>query len=207
MDKTLSSCKVKKEATIYAQRPEKSEKYERRKRYGKGWDNEPVLKKRMREEREEKRAEKKALREATKRTSCEVVENTTSPTPEIDGDAQASSEFASDDGAGDRMEVEAQGDFSDAGEEDAQGLSQEVAEEQQDEQQAEEEEREERPTREVEQDDPFADEDSDKENREPQALAPVVENRANDHPPEEWLAFDESNSGLGLDLQEEVIEF
>lgn len=197
MDRVLSSCKVGEKSTLYAQWPRKSEKDERRKRYGKGWDNEPVLKRRLREEREGKRAEK-ALREAAKKESSKVVENTTSSAPDTSGDDQASSGWASDERPDDKTEVEAEGNALD--------LSEEFAEEEQDEQQAEQQEQEQRPTGEVAQDDPFADEDDDKENREPQ-FAPVVENRADDHPAEEWLAFDESNSGLGVELLEEVVEF
>lgn len=199
MDETLSSCRVEKEATLHAQWPLKSEKYARRKRYGKGWD-ETGLRKRIRERR-------KALCEAAERQSSKVIENTTSSATETGVNELASHESASDDRPDDKTQIEAQEDFSDTGGEDSHGLSEEIAEEEQDEQQREEEEQEERPTGEVEPTDPFADEDSDKENREPQAFVPVVENGAADSSQEEWLAFDESNSGIGLDLQEEVVEF
>ena len=206
LDKTLSSCGIEKESTLHAKWPGKDEKYERRKRYGKGWDNETCLQRRIREEKEAQRAEKKALREAAKRTNFKVMENATSSATETGVDESASRECASDDRPNDKMQIEAQGDISNTGEEDAHGLSEEIAEEEQDRQQNEEDEQEERPSGEVEPMDPFADEDSDKENREPQAFAPVVENRA-DSPQEELLAFDESNSGIGLDLREEVLEF
>lgn len=205
MDRVLSNCKVVEKSTLYAQWPQKSEKDERRKRYGKGWDDEPVLKRRSREEREGKRAEK-AMREAAKKESSKVVENTTSSAPDTSGDGQASNEWASDERPDDKTEVEPEGGCAGAGGEEAHGLSEELAEEEQDEQLAEQQEQEQRPTGEVTQDDPFADEDDDKENREPQ-FAPVVENRADDQRAEEWLGFDESNSGLGVELLEDVLEF
>lgn len=215
MNKVLSSCKVGEGSTLYAQWPPKSEKHERRKRYGKGWDSEPVLKRRIREDREleraetgKKSAEKKALRKVSKKKTSRVVENITQSALETGGDAQISSGYMSDYRPDDETEGEAKEDYADAGGEGGQGLSEEVVDEGQDEQRAEGVEQAERPMGEVEQDDPFADEDDNKENREPEApLAPVVGNLVDGYPAEEWSGFDESNSGLGLDLLEEVLEF
>lgn len=39
-----------------------------------------------------------------------------------------------------------------------------------------------------------------------QAFVPVVEERADESPAEEWSGFDESNTGLGMDFVEEVQE-
>lgn len=212
MDEVLSSCKVRSQSTLYAQWPQKSEKAERRMRYGKGWDNDPALERRKREERElrrakseERSAEKKALRGAAKKRSSKVVDDTTQYASETGGDEQISGGCESDDRAGDETKVEAEGDSADVGGEGAQGLNEEVADEEQEQQQAEEGQQE-RPTDEVEHDDPFADDDSDKENRAPE-FAPVMQARATDHPAEEWLAFDEGNSAIGMDLLVEVLEF
>ena len=207
MDKVLSSCKVGKGSTLYAQWPRKSEKEERRKRYGKGWDDESLERrtkdgrKIKRVEREEKGVEKKALHGAARRSSSRMVENTTQSTTETGGDEQTSSVCVSGDRLGEETEVDADGKYAGAG---AQDLSEEVAHEEQDEQQAEEEGQEERVNGEVEQDDPFADEDDDKENRDPM-IAHVEGPRVNQDPEGERFLFDESNSGF--DLMEEVVEF
>lgn len=213
MDTVLSSCKVGGGSTLYAQWPQNSEKDERRKRYGHGWNNEPGLERRIREERglkraerEGKSAEKKALRGAAKKRTSKAVEDTTQSAPEIGGDDQVLSGCVSNDRPGKEVEVEAEGDCADAAGAGQQDLSEESADEELEEQQAEEGGQDERPTGEVEQDDPFADEDSDKENREPE-FAPVVQDRVDNYPAEEWSVFDEGNSGLGMDLLEEVLEF
>ena len=73
-------------------------------------------------------------------------------------------------------------------------------------QQVEEEVQGERQTEEVDQGDHIADDDSDKENREP-LLIPVVQVRVDHDRAEEWSGFDDSNSGVGMDLLEEVLEF
>lgn len=215
MDKVLSSCRVGADSTLYAQWPQKSEKDERRKRYGKGWGDETALERRRRKkekglkraEREKKPLEKKALRQAPEKKTSGVVENTAQTAPETDEDEQISSVCVLDDGPGDggrnEAEVEAEGGWVD--DEGAHGINEEVAGER-NEQQAEDGGQVERPTREAERDDPFADEDSDKENREP-TLVPVVEDRADEYPVEEWSAYDEGHSGLGVDLLEEVLEF
>lgn len=58
MDHVLSRCKVREGSTLIAEWPRESERDERRKRYGSGWDSEAVVRKRVREEREAKRAER-----------------------------------------------------------------------------------------------------------------------------------------------------
>ncbi len=98
-----------------------------------------------------------------------------------------------------------EGDSANAGGEGAQGLNEEVVDEEQGERQVEERQQE-RPTEVVEHDDPFAEDDSDKENR-PPVFAPVMQTRVNDSPAEERLVFDESNTGMGLDLLEDVLPF
>ncbi len=94
MEGVLSGCGVGSQSTLYAQWPPKSEKDERRTRYGKGWDNDLELEKRTREERELKSAnaegksqEKKAMREAAKRrNSAGAVEDTTQSARETGSD-------------------------------------------------------------------------------------------------------------------------
>ena len=204
MDRVLSSCKVGKGSTLYAQWPQNNEKEERRKRYGKAWDTRS-LERRTKDERKLRRESRAAKTEglARKRNS-EVLEYTTQCTPETGGDEKTSSPCVLDDRPGEETEVDAEGEYTDAG---ARDLSGEVVHEEQDDQQAEEQGHEERVTGEVEQDDPFADEDADKENRDPMNQAPGVETRANDDPAEELFVFDESYSGLRFDLMEEVLEF
>ena len=204
MDKVLSSCKVGKGSTLQAQWPQKNEKEERRKRYGKGWDSES-LEKKTKDERKLRRESRAAKTGGLGRErKSEVLEKTTQSIPETGGDEQTSNMRVSDDRPGEETEVDADGDYTNA---DARDLSGEVAREEQDDQQAEEQEHEERVTGEVEQNDPFADEDDNKENRDPMNVlaAPVVETRAHDPPTEDL--FIETNSGLGFDLMEEVFEF
>lgn len=207
MDRVLSSCEVGGGSTLYAQWPLKSEKYERRKRYGKSC--EPVLgARRRREEKEvrrpengEKGAEKKVSRGGSKKRSSRVVDDTARSAPETDGDERISSGCVYDGRAGDEDEVEVEENGPDASRQDAN--------ERQDEQQANEEGQAERPTGDIEQDDPFADEDDDKENREPLpgAFAPVIENRMDDYPADEGSVFDGNNSGLGMGWLQEVFDF
>ena len=211
MNEVLSSCKIRSQSTLCAQWPQKSEKDERGMRYGKGRDNKPAWERRIREERELKRAKRerksaeKVLRGAAEKKSSKVVDDTTQYASETGGDEQISGGCESDDWPGDETIIEAEGDSADAGGDGAQGLNEEVADEEQEEQQAEEGQQE-RPTGEVEHDDPFADDDGDKENRAPE-FAPIMQTRANGHPADEWLAFDEGNSAIGMDLLEEVLEF
>ena len=202
MDEVLSRCKVREGTTLYADWPQKSEKNKRRTRYGKGWDDEAVLESRVSRNKAEKHAEKKALRKAVKKRSSRLVESSTQSAPETVGDG-----CVSDDPPGDNTELEAV-DRAESGGDGMQGLSEQVANEEQHEQQAEEGGQDDRPAEAVEQDDPFADEDDNKENREPepQVFEPVEGTPVDASPVEEWLAFDESNSGVGLDLLE-VLEF
>lgn len=209
MDEVLSSCRVGKGSILHAQWPQKKEKEERRKRYGKGWDSETVERKTKDERklRRESRAAKTGLRGPAGKQKSEMVKRTIRSTLETGGDEQTSSMRVSGDRPGEEIEVEAEGEYTDAG---AQDLGGEVAHEEQDDQQADEQGHEERVTRELEQDDPFADEDDNKENRDPMGAflnAPVVEPRANDNPTEELFVFDESNSGIRFDLMEEVVQF
>lgn len=134
-----------------------------------------------------------------------VVGDTTESAPGLVGGEVVLSGCVSDDRPSDENVVEAEGDCANAG--GGQGLSEEIADEEEEGQQAQGERQEERPTREVEQDDPFADEDDDKENRDPQVVAPVVEHRVDGNPAEELSVFDESSIGLGVDLMEEVLDF
>ena len=203
MDQVLSGCGVEKDSRLYAQWPQKSEKDERRKRYGKGLGNESVVKRRRGERGAKKPEDEEKSTEShggSEKRPSSVVEDDTHSALEIGGDEQNSSGCVSEDRPGDENVVEAEGDSPDAGGQ--------AASEGQDEQQADEEGQEERTTGEVEQDDPFADEDDDKENREPLpgTFAPVMDDRRDDHLAEERFDFDESNSGLGTDLLE-VFEF
>lgn len=54
VDEVLSICELGKGSTLFAQWPPKSEKYERRKRYGKFWHNEPGFERRIGKERGER---------------------------------------------------------------------------------------------------------------------------------------------------------
>lgn len=190
MDKLLSVSKIRKGSKIHAQ-PRESEKEERRKRSAK--------ERRTKDERKVRREKDTA----TRKRNSEVLENTTHATPETGGDEQTSSMWVSSDRPGEEAEVGAEGDDTNAG---ARDLGGEIAHEVHDDQQAEEQGHEERVTREIEQDDPFADEDDNKENRDPM-IAPVLQPRANDDPARNMLLFDERNSGIGVDLLEEVLEF
>ena len=189
LDEVLSSCIVGNDSTVDAEWPRKGEKYERRKRYGKGWDKELVLKR--------KKSAKKALR------GLDLEEITSQTVNETSGDRQLSSGSVSGDRLDENLEVEAGGD----GAEGTQGLDEQAADAERQEQQEEEEEQGDRPREGVEQDDPFADEDDDKENRAPEAFVPIPAMQVDQSPAEEWPVFDESNSGLGLDLLEEVYDF
>lgn len=213
MDKVLSDFNIGADSTLYAQWPQKSDKDERRKRYGKGWGNERTLESRRRKEkglkraeREENTLEKKSLRGTPKKKTSGVLDATAHSARGTDVGERISNVCVSDDGQGDGpgddAEVEAEGDRVDEG---AHGINEEVAGEE-NEQQADDERQAERATREAEHDDPFADEDSDKENREP-TFVPVVANQAGGYPAEEWSAYDESYSRLGVDLLEEDLEF
>ena len=197
-DEVLSSCKVGEGTTLYADWPQKSEKNKRRARYGKGWNDETVLEKRVRGNKEDKHVEKKAKRKAAKKRSSVLVEDPTQSVPDTVWDG-----CMSDDRPGDNTELEA-ADRAESGGSSMHRLSYQVADEEQHEQQAKEGGQDDRPAEAVEHNNRFADEDDNKENREPepQFFVPVEEDRVDGSPAEEWLAFDESNSGLGLDLLE-----
>ena len=154
--------------------------------------------------REEKSVGNKALGGAASKVISAVEEDTTESAPGIGGDEVIPSGCVSDYRSGDKTEVGAKADCASASGEP--GLREALADEEEGEQQAEEGD-EERPTGEVERHDPFADEDDNKENRGPQVAAPIVEPRVDDYPAEEWSVVDESNSGLGVDLLEEVFDF
>ena len=207
MGEMLSSCNVGQGTTLYAEWPPKSEKSQRRKRYGKGRDEETVLETRVRGKKKSKSAEKKAAREAAKNEGSKTVEESTQSAHEIgggDGDG-----CVSDARPGDNTELEV-GDHAEAGGNGTQCTSEQVADEGQDEQRAEGEEGQDDggPTAEDEQVDPFADEEDNKENEEPLAWVPFEESSADESPPvEDWLLFDERNSGLEFDLMEEVSDY
>lgn len=198
MDEVLSSCKVEDGTTLHADWPQKSEKNKRRTRYGKGWDDEAVSVRRVRSNKAEKHAEKKALPKAMMKRSSMVVDNPTPSVPKTGADG---------DRPGNNTELEA-ADRAESGGNGTQVWSEQLANEEQHEQQADEGGQDDTPAEAVAQDDPFADEDDNKENQEPepQVFVPVEETQVDASPAEEWLAFDESNSGLGLDLLE-VVEF
>ena len=201
MDEILSNCRVRKGTTLYAEWPQRSGKSERRKRYGKGWDDEAVLERQVGGKKEEKRAAKKALRKPAKERGSTLVGNPIHAAPEIGGDG-----CVSDNRPSNNTELEA-GTRAASGGDGMQTLSEHAVNEEQDERQAEEEGPDDRPMEEVEQDDPFAEEDDNKENQEPlQAFVPVLEDHVDDCPTEESLLFDESNSGLGVDLLEEDLD-
>ena len=196
MDEVLLSCKIGKDSTIDAECPHEGEKYERRKHYERSWDQELLLKRRKRADRGKQRA-KKASR------WLDLEEIITQRVPETNGDEQISSRSVSGNRQDGNTEVEAGGDGAAYGAEGTQGLAEQAADAAWQEQQ-EEEGQGARPSEGGEQDDPFADEDDDKENRAPEAFVPVVATQVDQSPAEEWPAFDESNSSLGLDLLEEV---
>lgn len=198
MDEVLSSCKVEDGTTLHADWPQKSEKNKRRTRYGKGWDDEAVSVRRVRGNKAEKHAEKKALPKAMMKRSSMLVENPTPSVPKTGADG---------DRPGNNTELEA-ADRAESGGNGTQVWSEQLANEEQQEQQADEGGQDGTPAEAVAQDDPFADEDDNKENQEPepQVFVPVEETQVDTSPAEEWLAFDESNSGLGLDLLE-VVDF
>ena len=207
MGEVLSSCEVGQGTTLYAEWPPKSEKSERRKRYGKGRDEETVLETRVREKKKkEKSVGKNAPREAAKEEGSNSVDESTQSAHEIgDGDDGC----VSDARPGDNTELEV-GNHAESGGNGTQYTSEPVAVEEQDEQRAVEGEgqNDDGPTAEVEQGDPFADEGGNKENEEPLAWVPFEESSEDESPPaEEWLMFDERNSGLEFDLMEEVSDY
>lgn len=201
LDRVLSDCRVGNGSTLYAQWPREEGKDARRKRYGKGGESKAVLERRVGKEREGKGAGKKDRDGAAKR---KVVENTTRSASEAGGDEQNTSACVSGDRPVGEIDIEPEGDLAGVGGEAAQRLGWEIVEEAQ--QQVEEEVQGERQTEEVDQGDHIADDDSDKENREP-LLVPVVQVRVDHDRAEEWSGFDDSNGGVGMDLLEEVLEF
>ena len=205
MGEVLCSCEVRQGTTLYAEWPPKSEKSERRKRYGKGRDEETVLETRVSRKKKEKSVEKKAPREAAKEKGSKSVEESTQSAHEIGGGGD---ECVSDARPGDNTELEV-GDHVESGGNGTQCMSEQVAAEEQDEQRAVEAEgQDDGPTAEVEQGDPFADEEDNKENEEPLAWVPFEESSEDESPPaEECLLFDERNSGLEFDLMEEVSDY
>ena len=206
---------VRRGSTLNAEWPPKDEKKERRKRYGKGWDDGVGLRRRHGQKKEDQHAETKTPREAAKEKNPQPDENFSQSAPETGGEKCGVSDHRPDDNA--ELEVGTRGEPTAAG---APGPSERIPDGEEAEQRAEDEEvpGDGRPTerqqqqqqqQQVEQDDPFADEDDDKENREPPALVPPVEESSEDESPagEEWGGFDESNTGLGVDLMEEVWDF
>ena len=205
LDRVLSDCRVGNGSTLYAHWPQEEGKDARRKRYGKGGESKAVLERGMGKMREGEEAGRKDRDGAARRR---VVENATVSESEAGGDEQNTSACVSDDRRVDEIDIdiEPDGDLAGVGGEAAQRLGWEVVEEVQNAQQVEEEVQGERPTEEVEQDDQLADDDSDKENRAP-LLIPIVQVRVDHDRAEEWSGFDESESGVGVDLREEVLEF
>ena len=206
MGEVLSSCEVGQGMTLYAEWPPKSENSARRKRHGKGRDEETVLETRVRRKKKEKSVEKKVPREAAKKEGSKSVEESTQSAHEI-GDGGDG--CVSDARPGDNTKPEV-GDRAESGGNGTQYTSEPVADEEQDEQRAVEGEGQDDdgPTAEAEQGDPFADEDGNKENEEPLAWVPFEESSEDESPPaEEWLMFDERNSGLEFDLMEEVSDY
>ena len=206
MGEVLSSCAVGQGATLYAEWPPKSEKSERRKRYGRIRDEGTVVETRMRGKKKGKSVEKKAPREAAKKKGSKSVEESTQSAHDTGGGGDG---YVSDIRPGDNPELEV-GDHAEPGGNGTQCTSEQVAEDEQDEQRAEEEEgqNDDGPTVEVAQGDPFADEDGNKENEEPLAWVAIEENSEDESPPgEERLLFDERNSGLEFDLMEENYDY
>lgn len=204
MGEVLSSCAVGQGTTLYAEWPPKSEKSERRKRYGKFKVEGTVSETRVRGKKKEKSVEKKAPREAAKKKGSKSVEEFTQSAHDIGGGGDG---YVSDVRPGDNPELEVR-DHAAPGGNGTQCTSEQVAEEEQDEQRAEEEEGQDDdgPTAEVEQGDQFADEDGNKENEEPPVA--IEETSEDESPPaEEGLLFDEGNSGLEFDLMEENFDY
>ena len=209
LDRVLSSCRVGSGSTLYAQWPQEDGKDARRKRYGQGGESKAVFERRRGTEREGQEAGRKDQNGPAKRRVSGVVENSPRSESEAGGDEQSASACVSDDGPVDDIDIdiEPEGDLAGVGGEAAQRLGWEIVEEVQNAQQeVEEEVQGERPTEEADQDDQLADNDNDKENREP-LLIPIVQVRVDHDRAEEWSGFDESNSGVGVDLREEVLEF
>ena len=207
LDRVLSGCRVGSGSTLYAEWPQEEGKDVRRKRYGKGGEYKAVLERGMGMMRGGSEAGRKDRDGPAKRR---VVENTIQSASEAGSDEQSASACVADDQPVDEIEIEIdiepEGDLAGVGGEAAQRLDWEVVEEAQNAQQVEEAVQGERPTEEAGQDNQLADDDSDKENREP-LLIPIVQVRVDQDRAEEWSGFDESNSGMGVDLQEEVLDF
>ena len=205
LDRVLSDCRVGSGSTLYAQWPQEEGKDARRKRHGKGGESKAVLEKGMGKMRGGPEAGRKVRDGPAKRR---VVENTTQSASEAGEDEQNTSACVSDDGPVDEIDIdiEPEGDLAGVRGEAAQRLGWEVVEEAQNAQQVEGEVQGERPTEEADQHNQLAEDDSDKENREP-LLIPIVQVRVDQDRAEEWSGFDESNSGVGVDLQEEVLDF
>ena len=201
MDEVLSDCEIGGGMTLYAEWPTESEKNARRKRYGEGRDGKAVLETRVRGKRETQHPKKKTPREAAQKQSLKPVETSTQSAPETGGHA-----YGVSDDLGDNTELEA-GDRADSGRDDTRGESEQLANEAQTDQRADEEVQEDGPAEEDEQDDPFADEDDNKENEEPPAWVPIEDSSDGESPAEEWLIFDERNTGLGLDVMEEMFDY
>ena len=203
----LSGCDVGQGTTLHAEWPPKSEKSERRKRYGKGRDEETVPETRVRGKKKEKSVGKKAPREAAKEKGSKSVEESTQSAHEIGGGGDDG--CVSDARPGDNTELEG-GDHAESNGNGTQYTNEQVAEEGRDEQRVAEREGrdDDGPTAEVDQGDPFADEDDNKENEEPPVWVTFEESSEDESPPaEEGLLFDERNSGLGFDLMEEVFDY
>lgn len=210
LDRVLSDCRVGNDATLYAQWSHEEGKDARRKRYGKGGESKAVLERTRGKEGDGQKAGRKDREGAAKRGVSRVMENTARPASDAGGDEQSTSACVADDRPAEEIDIdiEPEGDLAGAGGEAGQRLGWEVVEEGQNAQQVEEEVQGERPMEEVNQDDQLADSDSDsdKENRAP-LLIPVVQVRVDHDRAAEWSGFDESNSGAGVDLREEVLEF
>ena len=209
MDRVLSSCRVGNGSTLYAQWPREEGKDARRKRYGKEGESKAVVERIRGKEREGQKAWRKDREGTAKRAVSEVVEDSPRSASEAGRHEQSASACVADDRPVDEIDIdiEPEGDLAGVGGEAAQRLGWEIVEEAQNaQQQVEEEVRGERPTEQGDQDDQLADNDSDKENREP-LLIPIVQVRVDHDRAEEWSGFDESNSGVGVDLREEVLEF
>ena len=209
LDRVLSSCRIGNGSTLYAQWPREEGKCARRKRYGKGGESKAVVERRRGKEREGQKAGRKDREGTAKRTVSRVVQDSPRSASEAGGHEQSASAWVANDRPFDEIDIdiEPEGDLAGVGGEAAQRLGWEIVEEAHNaQQQVEEEVQGRRPTEEGDQDDQLADNDSDKENREP-LLIPIVQVRVDHDRAEEWSGFDESNSGVGVDLREEVLEF
>ena len=201
LDRVLSDCGVGNGATLYAQWVVGEGKDERRKRYGRGGERKGGV-----EGRGGQKGGRKERDGRGKRGVSGAGETKTRSASEAGGDEQNASACVLGDRRVDDMNIEPEGDLAGVGGEGAQGLGWEVVEEGQNAPREEEEVEAERPMEEGDEDDQLEDNDSDKENRAP-LLIPIVQVRVDDDREEEWLGFDESNGGVGVDLREEVLEF